>query len=267
MAAMYGTVIRTERLSPRMVRVVFGGEGLSPFTSTGFTDEYVNARFLPTDAPYSVPYNADEVQATAPDHQPRGRRETVRRWDGDRGELTIDFVTHGDEGHAGRWANHARPGDRLQMTGPSGGYSPRLDADWHLLVGDESALPAIAASLEATEGDAPVLAVIVVDAADDRVELASPAGLRLTWVQRDDHRDDPDALLHAVEGLDFPDGTPQAFVHGEAAEVRAIRKHLFGERALPRDGHSISPYWRRTKTDEEWRQIKRQWLADSEADV
>jgi NADPH-dependent ferric siderophore reductase len=107
----------------------------------------------------------------------------------------------------------------------------------------------------------------VVDGPGDHIDLASAGDLDLIWVHREEHQGDADALLHAVEGLVFPEGAPQAFVHGEAGEVRAIRKHLFGERGIPRDDQSISPYWRREHTDEQWRQIKRQWLADSALDV
>jgi NADPH-dependent ferric siderophore reductase len=191
----------------------------------------------------------------------------VRRWDGDAGELTLDLVTHGDHGHAGRWAQNARPGDRLQVTGPSGGYAPDPDAAWHLLVGDESALPAIAASLEVMAPTARAVVVAVVDGADDRIELDAPTDAEVVWVLRDEHTGDGDALLHAVEGLTFPDGDPQVFVHGEAGEVRAIRRHLVAERGLSREGHSISPYWRRAHTDEQWREVKREWLAESAADV
>lgn len=267
MDALYGTVVRTEQLSPRMVRVVFGGDGLRTFASTGFTDEYVNAQFLPEDAPYSVPFDVDALKAEPREIQPRGRRETVRRWNPQAGELTLDIVTHGDEGFAGRFASRAREGDRLQMLGPSGGYSPRPDADWHLLIGDESALPAIAAALDGLDPVATARVVAVVDGAADRVPLECGADVEIVWVLREEHQGDPDALLHAVEDLVFPVGDPHAFVHGEAGEVRAIRKHLFGERGIPREDQSISPYWRREHTDEQWRQIKRQWLADSALDV
>jgi NADPH-dependent ferric siderophore reductase len=261
----YGTVVRTEQLAPRMVRLVLGGDGLAGFLSTGFTDEYVNALFIPEGASYDAPFDIE--QARAGEHAPKGRRETVRRWDADTGELTLDIVTHGDEGYAGRFANHAVEGDRLQVTGPSGGYAPRPDADWHLLVGDESALPAIAASLDAMPAGARALTVVAVDGPDDRIALDSPADLDLVWVHRDQHHGDPDALLRAVEDLVFPAGVPQVFVHGEAGEVRAIRKHLLGDRGIPRDGQSISPYWRREHTDEQWREIKRDWLAAAESDV
>ena len=265
MDTQYGTVVRTEQLARRLVRLVLGGDGLTGFVSTGFTDQYVNALFIPEGASYTAPFDVDEAKAG--DHPPKGRRETVRRWNADVGELTLDIVTHGDEGYAGRFANHAVEGDRLQVTGPSGGYAPRSDADWHLLVGDESALPAIAASLDAMPTGSRALAVVVVDGHDDRITLDSPAYLDLVWVHRDDHPGDPDLLLRAVEDLVFPSGAPHAFVHGEAGEVRAIRKHLLGDRGVPHEGQSISPYWRRQHTDEQWRKVKRDWLAEAESDV
>ena len=146
---MYGTVIETQRLSPTMVRVILGGEGLEGYTPAPHTDQYVNALFIPDGAPYAVPFDLDAARAEAAEHRPRGRRYTIRWWDPDARRLAIDFVVHGDVGYAGRWAVHATAGDRLQMLGPSGGYSPDVDADWYLLAGDESAIPAIARSLEA----------------------------------------------------------------------------------------------------------------------
>ena len=263
MSAQYGTVIRTEQLTPRLVRVVLGGEGLASFTATEFTDQYVNALFVPDGADYEPPFDLDEVRSG--DAPPRGRRETVRAWDAAAGELTIDFVTHGDEGLAGRWANRATVGDRLQVTGPSGGYSPRPDAAWHLLVGDESALPAIGAALEALSASARAIVVATVDDPEHELPLPSRATVDVVWVHRS--TGDADALLRAVEGLEFLPGEPHAFVHGEAGEVRAIRKHLLGERGLAKAGQSISPYWRRAHTDEQWREVKRDWIAESELDT
>jgi NADPH-dependent ferric siderophore reductase len=262
-AEQYGTVVRTEQLTPRLVRVVLGGEGLASFRSTEFTDQYVNALFVPEGADYTPPFDLDAVRSGAA--PPRGRRETVRAWDADAGELTIDFVTHGDEGLAGRWANHATVGDRLQVTGPSGGYSPRPDAAWHLLVGDESALPAIGAALDALPASGRAVVVAVVDDPGHELPLTSEATVDVVWVHRS--TGDADALLRAVEDLDFLPGEPQAFVHGEAGEVRAVRKHLLNDRGLPKAGQSISPYWRRAHTDEQWREVKRDWIAASELDT
>jgi NADPH-dependent ferric siderophore reductase len=78
------------------------------------TDQYVNALFIPDGAPYSVPFDLDTARAGAPEHRPVGRRYTIRRWDPVDRRVTIDFVVHGDTGFAGRWANHAEVGDRLQ---------------------------------------------------------------------------------------------------------------------------------------------------------
>jgi NADPH-dependent ferric siderophore reductase len=265
--ALFGEVLEIGQLAPRMRRVVLGGEGLAGYSPTPWTDEYVNALFLPPGAPYGVPFDLDEARRSRPEHRPRGRRYTVRSWDGSARRLTLDIVTHGDVGLAGRWAETAGPGDLLQLVGPSGGYAPDPGADWHLMVGDESALPAIARSLQNVTPGTRVLAVIVVDDGDTELALACPGELELTWVHRRAEPDTDDQLVRTVEKLAFPDGRPQVFVHGEAGEVRSVRRHLLGERGIAKEGASISPYWRRTLTDEEWRAVKRDWLAESERDV
>ncbi|MEM8748560.1 MAG: siderophore-interacting protein, partial [Actinomycetota bacterium] len=137
--AIYGTVEHTQRLTPTMMRVVFGGDGLADFAVTDRTDQYVNALFLPDDAGYTAPFDVEQARSAAPEQRPRGRRYTVRAWDEAARRLTIDFVVHGDVGYAGRWAQAARPGDTLQLLGPSGGYRPDPDAAWYLFAGDESA--------------------------------------------------------------------------------------------------------------------------------
>lgn len=264
---IFGEVIEVQRLAPRLVRVVLGGEGLDGYTPTGWTDQYVNALFVPSAAPYSVPFDVDAARQLAPEHRPVGRRYTIRWWDEATRRLAIDFVVHGDVGVAGRWANNAQLGDRLQIVGPTGGYAPDPAADGHLMVGDESALPAIAASLERVPEGRPVQAVLVVDDAAHEIDLDCPGDLTVTWVHRLAAPGGGDQVLRAVESLDLPPGRLQVFVHGEAAEVRAVRRHLVGDRRIPREGTSISPYWRRGQTDEEWREVKREWLAASEGDV
>ena len=264
---LYGEVLEVERLTPHMVRVVLGGDGLAEFAPTPFTDQYVNVLFVPPGAPYDVPFDPDVAKESAPEHRPRGRRYSIRAWDPASGRLTIDFVVHGDVGFAGRWATHAGPGDRLQIVGPTGGYAPDPEADWYLMVGDESALPAIAASLEQIPAGRTVLAALVVDDAASRLALDCPGELAVTWVHREDEPDNPDQLLQAVEKLDFPAGRVQVFVHGEAGEVRAVRRHLIADRGVPREGASISPYWRRDYTDERWREVKRAWLAETAQDA
>ena len=108
----------------------------------------------------------------------------MRDWDAADQQLTLDFVVHGDVGLAGRWATHAQPGDRLQFRGPAGDYWPDPDADWYLLVGDESALPAIAATAEAVPAGKPVVAVVEVEDSDGEIALTSPGDLETVWLHR-----------------------------------------------------------------------------------
>ena len=78
----------------------------------------------------------------------------MRKVDAERGEISIDFVVHGEHGVAGPWAASVKPGDPAYLMGPSGAYAPDPAADWHLLAGDEAGLPAISAALEAMPPDA-----------------------------------------------------------------------------------------------------------------
>jgi NADPH-dependent ferric siderophore reductase len=263
---MHGDVIEVRRVAPRMIRVLLGGDGLDGYEPTAFTDQYVNALFVPPGAPYAAPFDLDEARLCAPEHRPVGRRYTIRSWDPVERVVAIDFVVHGDAGVAGRWANNARVGDVLQFVGPSGGYAPDDSADWYLMVGDESAIPAIATALEQIRPAAPVLAVLIVDDVDGEMELDCDGDLQVHWVHRDTTPGE-EAVVRAVARLHFPAGRPDVFVHGEAGEVRAVRRHLLAARGLTREGTSISPYWRREFTDEAWREVKRDWLAQVEQDV
>lgn len=263
---MYGLIESVERLGPHMVRIVLGGKGLAGFDPGGFTDAYVNVYFPPPGAPYRVPFELDAVRALPLRQRPASRRYSVRSWDAGRRLLTIDFVAH-DSGIAGRWAQGARPGDALQFRGPGGAYRPDPGADWHLMIGDESALPAIAASLERVPPGRPVHVLAEVDGHADELPLHTPGDLHLTWLHRDAHPGVDDLALRALDGLDRPPGRVHAFVHGEAVANRALRRHLLAEWQVPREDLSVSPYWRRTYTDEHWREIKRDWLRAVEQDV
>lgn len=177
--APFGTVQHVEALSPSMVRIVFGGSGLDDFEPSDSTDQYVNARFVPDGAPYTVPFSDQDLNGVDTALRPKPRRFTMRRWDPQERLLTIDFVAHGDVGFAGRWAQQAQIGDRLQMTGPGGSYRPDPTADWYLLVGDESALPAIAATIESFEPGTRCEAIVVVDRSENQVSVDCPSGTEL----------------------------------------------------------------------------------------
>ena len=253
------------RLTPHLIRVVVGGEDLEGFGAGEFTDHYVKLQIPPKGAPYSAPFDAEDVKARLPREQwPRVRSFTVRRWDPERNLLTLDFVDHGDVGVAGPWASAARPGDGLQLMGPGGAYAPDPAADWHLMVGDEAVLPAIAASLERVAEGVPVHVVVEVSGPDEEIDLETPGDLSVTWLHRRAGADD--ALVEAVRALAFPEGSVHAFVHGEAAAVRAVRRHLVVDRGVPREALSVSGYWKRGRTDEGWREDKPEWNRLVEAD-
>ena len=265
--AMAATVLRTERLSASLVRVVVGGPGLDSFEPSSCADSYVKAVFVHEDAPRPFPLTDDgrvdleTVAESLPrEHAPRMRSYTVRAFDEATRELTLDFVVHGAAGVAGPWAASAQPGDELLLVGPGGGYEPDAAAGRHLLAGDLSAVPAIAVALERLPDDAVGHAVVEVHDARDEVDLPRPSGIELTWIHQGDHR--PGArLVDAVRSLPWPDDDVQGFVHGEAAAVRDIRRYLRIERGLGLDRLSVSGYWRLGHDDEDWRSSKREWNA------
>ena len=181
--AYCGTVETVEWITPVLVRVVLGGPGLAGFTVPEDTDTYVNVAIPPAEAPYSGAFVPAEVREQHDqEHWPARRRYTVRDWDGAR--LTLDFVVHGDSGVGGPWAASAAAGDVLVFEGPGGGYRPDPDADWHLLVGDESALPAIAASLEAVPAGSRAVVRLVCDGPEHEIPLSCPGELDLVWLHR-----------------------------------------------------------------------------------
>ncbi len=248
-------VRRTERLTPHMIRVVAGGEQLSAFPDTPHTDRYVKILFPRPGVRYPEPWDMEAIRADLPREQwPAMRTYTVRALDHAAGELTIDFVHHGDVGLAGPWAAAARPGDLLRLAGPGGAYAPDLDADWHLMVGDESALPAISAACERVPAGVPVITVLEVGDAGEQQEIGCPGSLRTTWLHR--RADAPEQLLDAVRELEFAPGRVHAFVHGEASIVRGLRRHLVDERAVPRELLSVSGYWRRGVDEDGWQAEK-----------
>ena len=250
-AARLARVQRVERITPHMVRVVLGGPGLADLAVGRFTDHYVKLLF--------------PLPGAGPDERPRTRTYTVRRWDAASVELTIDVVVHGDAGVAGPWAARARPGDEVSLLGPGGAYEPDPDADWHLLAGDESALPAIAAAAERLPAGARAHVFLEVDGPDEEQKFDSAAEIELRWLHRGT-APVGEALVRAVTELELPSGTGHVFVHGEAGFVKQLRRLLLVERGLPRDRVSISGYWRLGHDEDGWQSTKREWNRQVEAE-
>ncbi|MFD9281036.1 siderophore-interacting protein [Streptomyces mirabilis] len=257
-------VVRTERLTPHMQRVVLGGEGLAEFTAGTSTDHYVKLLFAPEGVTYPEPFDVERIREELPREQwPVTRTYTVRAWDPELRELTLDFVVHGDEGLAGPWAAHVQPGEVVRFMGPGGAYAPDAGADWHLLAGDESALPAISAALEALPEGAVARAFVEISGREEEQKIDSD--VEVVWLHRGD-RPLGEALVEAVRALDFPAGRVHAFVHGEAGFVRELRRLLRVEREIPREDLSISGYWRLGHNEDGWQASKRDWNAQVEAE-
>ncbi|WBO67400.1 siderophore-interacting protein [Streptomyces camelliae] len=257
-------VVRTERLTPHMQRVVLGGEGLTDFAADTCTDHYVKLLFGPAGVTYPEPFDLERIREEFPREQwPVTRTYTVRAWDPEHLEMTLDFVVHGDEGLAGPWAARVRPGETVRFMGPGGAYAPDAEADWHLLAGDESALPAIARALETLPAGAVVHAFVEVSGPEEEQKIDSAAAV--VWLHRGD-RPVGEALLAAVRGLEFPEGRLHAFVHGEAGFVKELRRLLRVEKQIPREDLSISGYWRLGHNEDGWQASKREWNARIEAE-
>ncbi|MEU0004866.1 siderophore-interacting protein [Streptomyces sp. NPDC006314] len=257
-------VVRTERLTPHMQRVVLGGEGLAGFAADTCTDHYVKLLFGPPGVIYPEPFDLELIRAEFPREQwPVTRTYTVRAWDPEHRELTLDFVIHGDEGLAGPWAARAQPGETVRFMGPGGAYAPDPDADWHLLAGDESALPAIARALETLPAGARTHAFVEVSGPGEEQKIDSE--VEVVWLHRGD-RPVGEALLEAVRSLEFPEGRLHAFVHGEAGFVKELRRLLRVELHIPREDLSISGYWRLGHNEDGWQASKREWNARIEAE-
>lgn len=219
-AQFSATVLSREPVSDHLVRLVLGGDGLAGFTSTGVPDEWVGL---------VVP------------GQFQSRYYTVRSWRD--GRLTLDVMVH-DSGLVTEWVARDCVGDDVVVTEPRGAFDPPADARWLLLVGDLTALPAIARICEwqlasGTDRSVQVVAEVPDDLAGYLPAEVLPA---TTWTAP------PSAgtsgLAALVEQLAWPEGDGYFWMGGESAQMRAIRRHLMRERGLPGSAYHVMGYWR-----------------------
>ena len=235
-------VRRSVRVTPRMVRVTLGGEELAGFGGEG-PDRRIKMFFpVPGQERPAVP-RATSGGPLWPTGEPRPaiRTYTVRRYDAQAGELDVDFVLHEGHGPAAAWARDARPGAWVGVSEPGGRYEPDPAAEFHVVIGDETALPAVATVLDALPAGVPTLAFLEVSDADEEQELPGTAEIR--WVHRGD-REPGVPLAEAVRAADLPTGSGQAWLSGESACVRDLRKHLLDDRRFDRRRVYATGYWR-----------------------
>jgi NADPH-dependent ferric siderophore reductase len=271
-------VVRREQLTSHMFRVVLGGSGFDTFTPSKFTDSYVKVVFVADDVDVGrlpQPLTLDSFADLPAAKQPVVRTLTVRHVDPAAREIAIDVVVHGEHGAAGRWAATAEPGQPAYLMGPSGAYAPDPAADWHLLAGDETALPAIGVALEALPINAVGQVFIEIAQPGDEIELSAPDSVEINWIFRggradlisEDRAGDFAPLIEAVKSAPWLPGQVQVFIHGEAqAVMHNLRPYIRKERDVDAKWASISGYWRRGRTEETFRQWKKE-LAAKEADA
>ncbi len=210
-------MLRRDQLSDHLVRLTLGGPGLAGFASTGIPDEWVGL---------IVP------------GQFQSRYYTVRSWA--EGELTLDVVVH-DVGLVTEWAARDVTGETVTVTEPKGSFAMPADAAWLILVGDLTALPAMARIRETVGLDGRTHDVRIWAEVPDDLTAYLP-GADVTWLAP------PGAgqsrLAEVVEGIDWPAGDGYFWMAGESAQMRAIRKHLMRERRLPSSAYDVMGYWR-----------------------
>ena len=240
------TVTGTNTLTERMVRVTVSSDELADFAHDG-PDQLVRL-FLPVgEEPPPLPVTREwwpELCAMPEATRPALRNYTVRRFDRATRELDIDFVLHGHGDEAGpgsSWAATAAPGDKIGVLSDGADYAPPADTEWQLIVGDEAALPAVAAILEELRSPAVVLLEVADEA--DELPLTASETAAVAWVHRGDAQRG-DAVLAALRERELPTGAPYAWVAGESALATGVRRHLVNDRGIAKDRIYFCGYWR-----------------------
>jgi NADPH-dependent ferric siderophore reductase len=225
-----------EKISPSMVRVTLSGAELAGFSSLGF-DDHVKLLF-----PVAGPEGGDGEPQFA------GRNYTPRRHDAAAGTLVIDFALH-DAGPGTQWAEQAQPGQSLTVGGPRGSLVIPASYDWHLLVGDDTALPAIARRLEELPAGSRVVAVVEVDSPADKLSFDTRTDASVHWVYRNGAEAGTADLSQALRAINLPKGDYYAWVACESSAAKALRTQLLAEHGAQPQWMRAAGYWRRGVAD------------------
>lgn len=219
-----------EPLTPQMLRLGFTSPDLNDFVSASY-DDHIKL-FFPN---------------TTEDGKPAMRDFTPRRFDTKRGTLVIDFALH-EAGPATQWAASAKVGDNLECGGPRGSSVIPDDFDWYLLIGDETALPAIGRRVEELRPNVPV-ATFVVCASGEPQTFPTHAAWTPHWVARGASSDDAALLRTALTRYDLPKGEGFVWIAAEASVARTLRNYIVDDRHQPREWTKAAGYWQRGEAD------------------
>ena len=239
------TVQHVQHLTQKMVRVAVAGEALVGFTSRGF-DDHVKL-FIPLPGSELVLPTPGPDGPVFPEGAPRPalRDYTPRRYDAADGILYVDFVIH-DAGPATTWATQVRPGQLLGVGGPRGSFIIPTEFDWHLLIGDETALPAIGRRLEELPANTRALVVAEVETPAEQLKFTSAAPFEVVWVHRGDQpAGEATPLLDRLHSLSFPPGDYFTWIAAETQVARAVRQYLLTVRGTDKQWLKAAGYWRR----------------------
>ena len=234
------TVLNKTPLSPNMVRITLSGDDLADFPE-GQESGYVKLRLSRMDDPQKI----------------CTRSYTIRRFSRENKELDLDFVLHGVNGPASAWATHAKQGDTIAIDGPGPKKLVNMSSDWFFLVGDMTALPAIAVNLEQLPSTAKGYAVIEVISEENKLDLVKPNGVELIWVLNHRVTEPVNPLAETVKSLDWLEGEPDVWLACEFNRMREIRHYFKKERELAKDQVYSSSYWKIDATDEENKAAKK----------
>lgn len=253
-------VVRTERLTPSLLRVILGGEELAeyPADAAGAHIKVLVPRpgqvkpLLPVLGEGRPKWDAPQEE------RPFMRTYTVRWVDNKRRELALEFVLHDHGGPAASWAQNAKAGDWIAITGAGRQVEFPAACDWHLFVGDSTALPGIAARLARLPDDARGVVLIGVHDANEAFDLRHPVGIEVRWLA---HADAPDGgeLAAAACALDIPP-TAAVYAAGEAAAMTRIRSHVRQTLGLPREQVYVLPYWKMGANEETYHHQRHEFM-------
>ncbi|CAM5573041.1 siderophore-interacting protein [Streptomyces spiroverticillatus] len=251
-------VVARKQISPNFVRVTLGGDALRNFVPMGY-DQWFRV-FLPTaKGVLRLPKRTNglwvaEYMLMSKDTRPIGRNYTVRhhRTEGLYGEgpeLDVDFVLHEDAdgklGPASAWARDAAPGDEIGIFDEGITYLPPAHTTWRLLVGDESALPALLGILASATDDTPTEVYVELPDPDDAQPLPAPRpNTTVHWLTRPPGTPVGDTALAALRAATLPEGPGYAWTAGGRRLATGVRRHLVTDRGFPKDTVTFTGYWR-----------------------
>ncbi len=244
-------VLRSERLTPNMQRIVVGGDALEGFDSRS-PDDHVKLFFPNVDGAFVLPELTEHGPRYPEGLAPSPARDyTPRHYDAGAGELVLDFVLHGD-GPATSWAARAQAGDALVVAGPRGSHVVADDFDAYVLIGDETALPAIARRLQELPETAVAEVFIEIPEEADRQPLHSAAQVTVSWFERNGFDAASSTLLEdALVDFEQPDGDAHYWIATESRRARMMRKFVEGHLQVPKEWIRATGYWKADPNDAE----------------